>query len=254
VKILEDQTMNDTIKIKLQHSKPVELSDFSLAFMAIAREFSQFSNSSEFGVPQSKLYISTIERGSIVADLLAIASQGTVFTDQANSIVEFGASLKSFFSYFKGETEEKPEFDKRKLDNLHDFLEPVAKDHQANWIIIAGDNNTLMINSQEANAIQNSMTRERKLLSEPVAGEHRQVALIFKQTRNDPGVGNKAVIESISKNLVRTVFAEGLDFEGTLLGDSNPLTGVYSLDVRVETVDDKPVLYKILRVHGRLDD
>ena len=78
-----------------------------------------------------------------------------------------------------------------------------------------------------------------------VAGLHEQVALTFQ-------TGNLAKIESVFHLPVRVVFASEDIHQAILLMDDNKLLNeIYLIDVRVETVDDKPVLYKILRLHGR---
>jgi hypothetical protein len=243
--------MNDKLTLKLDYSQLVELGDLSLALLAFGNEFSRFSNTSEYGVPQSKLYLSSVERGSVVAELVAIASQASLLVEHVNSVNEFLGSAKAVFDYFLGKSDNKPKMDKRQLENINALMEPVAKDKKSMWSFSAeGDGNSFTINYYESCVIQNGIKRE--LLQQPVAGEHHQVVLIFKQTRSDPDVGTKSVIESISKNIVKTVFAEGADYNQILLGDDNPLTGMYLVDVRVETVDDKPVLYKILRLHDRI--
>lgn len=243
--------MGDKLTLKLDYGQPVELGDLSLALLALGSEFARFSNTSEQGVPQSKLYLSSVDRGSVIAELVAMAAQASLLTEHINTLNEFLNSIKSVFDFFLGKSDDRPKMDKKQLDNINALMEPVAKDKKAHWSFdVTGQDSPVTINYYEACVIQNGVQRE--LLQQPVAGEHHQVALIFKQARSDPSVGTKAVIESISKNIVKTIFAEGADYNQILLGESNPLTGIYLVDVRVETVDDKPVIYKILRLHERI--
>jgi hypothetical protein len=78
-----------------------------------------------------------------------------------------------------------------------------------------------------------------------VAGLHEQVVLTFQ-------IGSRAKVESVYHFPVKVVFANDNIHDAILLMDGNNLLNeMYLVDIRVETVDDKPVLYKILRLHGR---
>ena len=79
-----------------------------------------------------------------------------------------------------------------------------------------------------------------------VAGLHEQVVLTFQ-------TGNRAKIENVCHLPVTVVFASEDIHQAIQLMDGNKLlTEMYLVDIRVETVDDKPVLYKILRLYGRI--
>lgn len=190
--------MPGTLKIILNYSKPVELTDISLSLLSLAAEFQRFSERSEHGVPGSKLYLHRVEQGSLIAEL-------------------------------------------------------VAKDQGGQWVISQNGQVYITVNYQQANALQHSAAREKALLDEPITGLHQQVALTFQQTRNNPAIGNRAKVESIYPLPVKTVFSNDNVHQSMLMDDDNPLTGIYLVDVRVETVNGKPVLYKITAFHERLD-
>jgi len=78
-----------------------------------------------------------------------------------------------------------------------------------------------------------------------VAGLHEQVVLTFQ-------IGSRAKVESVYHFPVKVVFANEDVHDAILLMDNNNLLNEMCLVViRVETFDYKPVLYKILRLHGR---
>ena len=244
--------MSDTIKITLHYEKPVELLDIPSSLAAMGLEFQAFSERSSKGVPGSKLFLHKVEQGSLIAELKAISDQASIFIDQAEAVTAFIGNFKWLTDYLLGKKVDKPVFDKKQLDRLDTFLNPVAKDIGATWHITNSGSGTVTINYQEANALQNAASRERDLLKEPIVGLHEQVVLTFQQTRNDPDTGNRAKVESIYHLPVKAVFANEDVHQAMLMDDDNPLTGMYLVDVRVETVDDKPVLYKILRLHDRI--
>ena len=245
--------MSDKIKIVLNYTKPVELIDISLSLSAIGSEFQLFSEHSRNGVPGSKLYLHKVEQGSLIAELIAMSDQASVFVDQAQAISEFIGNFKWLKEFLLGERNDKPKIDKKQLDRLDAFLNPVAKDSGGQWLISGNDTVNITINYQEANAMQNAAARERELLKEPISGLQQQVALTFQQTRDNPNTGNRAKVESIYPLAVKVIFDNEGVHQEMLLNDENPLTGIYLVDVRVETVNNKPILYKITRFHERIE-
>lgn len=244
--------MSEIIKITLNYKKPVDLIDISLSLSALGNEFQLHSEKSKNGVPGSRLYLHKVEQGSLIAELIALSSQASVFVDQAEAISGFINNFKWLTEFLLGRRADKPDIDKKQLDRLDSFLNPVAKDPGAQWVISNNDTVNITINYQEANAMQNAAARERDLLKEPVTGLHQQVALTFQQTRNNPEIGNRAKIESIYHLPIKVIFSNEEVHQEMLMHDENPLTGIYLVDVRVETVNDKPVLYKIVKYHERI--
>jgi len=109
----------------------------------------------------------------------------------------------------------------------------------------------ITLNSLEANAAQNTAKREIELLHEPITGTKEKVLLYWYQARNDPRsqAGDRAIIESIYRGPVKAVFMNENVKAKMLLDTPNPFTHAYVVDVSVETVRDRPALYRILNVH-----
>lgn len=251
----EGEFMRDeaTLTLKLDYKKPVELADMSLSLYAMAAEFNRFSDHHALGVPGGKLYLYSVSNGSFIAELQAISGQLAVFADQMQAVSAFIGNIKVILGYLLGKHDTKPEMDKKQLEGLSQFLEPVAKDREAQWVISHNHIEQLTINYQEANAAQRAASREMEAMKEAVSGVHTQVVLAFRQIRNHPDVGNRGVIESISKAAIKTIFADSAIHDTMLMGVENPLKGGYLVDVRVETIDEKPTLYKIIRYHERIE-
>jgi hypothetical protein len=111
------------------------------------------------------------------------------------------------------------------------------------------------INSTEANAAQNGIRRAVEALKEPVTGLHQEVVMYWAQARNQPDskAGDKARIESLYKGDVKVRFANDLLKTQMLYDPPYPFKKAFVVDVSVETVDGKPVLYRVLRLHDILD-
>jgi hypothetical protein len=97
--------------------------------------------------------------------------------------------------------------------------------------------------------------REIGMLREPVTGVHRNVVLSWYQAKKDMAshTGDRIIIESISLSPVKVLFDNDISKTQMLLGSDNPFLSAFRVDVAVETVNGKPVLYKILNVHERIE-
>lgn len=257
--------MNDAVKltIEIKNKQPVELLDLAQSMISLDDEYRRFlATGEQAGKPDEvKLYVKEIRTGSIITELVALAPYSLPFVEHADTVIEYAKHLKTLYDWFSGKSKEKPQgVEKTTLQNLSEILEPVAKDNASQINIgavnIQGDVVvTLNLNSTEANAAQNGIRRELEAMKEPLTGIHEQVAMYWAQARNIPDnkAGDKARIESIYKGDVKVRFAnDGL--KATLLYDEPyPFNKVFIVDVSVETVNDKPVLYKVLAFHEAID-
>jgi hypothetical protein len=249
------------LSIEIKNTQPVELDDLTAALSGIAEEYKRHvlfgEQPSEFR--EVKLFVKEMRGGSIIADLVTYGPLVFPFIVQANEIVEFTKHLKRCYDYLLARNQEKPaNLEKADLVNLSKIVEPIAKDNGAQINIATAHFHSpvqITINSLEANAAQNRIKREIELLQEPVTGVHEKVLLYWYQARNDPKsqAGDRAIIESISRSSVKAVFANESVKARMLLADDNPFTHAYVTDVAVETVKDRPALYRILNVHEKLD-
>lgn len=164
------------------------------------------------------------------------------------------------YEWLLGKASEKPAITKTSLENLSQIVEPVCKDNgaQLNMSTTVNNYGTMIfaMNSEQTNAVQNRIRRELELLKEPVSGEHKHVVMYLYQARNDASsnAGDRAIIESISKASVKTEFADD-DMKFSVLHPTggNPFEYAYVVDVDVETVHDRPVLYKVKAIHQSIE-
>ncbi|MCX5815689.1 MAG: hypothetical protein NTX75_05525 [Proteobacteria bacterium] len=249
--------------IKIKNQQPVELVDLTNSFFSLADEYKRFIGQDviqESGdIPEEiKLYIKEIRTGSIEADLVAYAAGMIPFLEHTKTVIEFGKYLKMAYDYLTGKSCSKPQLQKINYENLSAFVEPIAKDNASQincQTIINGDVNVYLdINSLEANAAQNIAKREISLLREPIIGIKEKTLLYWYQARNDPKsqVGDKAIIESIQTNPTKTIFRND-NIKSQMIYGENPFKSAYIVDVQVETIQGKPVVYKILDIHERID-
>lgn len=249
------------LTIEIKHSHPVELIDFTRAFLSVADEYRRYVKL-QSGVAIAddvRLFIKGMRSGSIITDLVALSQTGLPFMENSVTVLDFSKYLFTAITFLTGKSDNRPDFTKTNLENISQLLEPIAKDNAAQinfQTIINGDVNiTFNTNSLEAKAAQHTAEREIKAMKDPVTGYHDLVVLYWFQARNDlaGGTGDRAIIESISKNPIKTICATPETKSAMIHDQGNFFNTAFLVDVNIETIDDKPVLYKIIKVHEPVD-
>jgi len=253
------------LTIEIDNKNPVELIDLTNSFLSLGEEYKRFAaNHPEYGDPPSvRLYIKEIRAGSIVADLIAIAAIGSQTLlptlGQVNTVIGFSKHLKAAYDYFTGKSSDKPQLNKNEYGHLSSIIEPVAKDggSQVNFITTVNQTvvQTFNLTSPDANAAQNTISRELLQLKEPERKPHHKAVLYWFQARDDTHskAGDRGIIESISSSPVKIEFEEDVIKDAMLHGLENPFRSAYVVDVNVETINSRPVLYTVTHYHSRFD-
>ncbi|WP_312038635.1 hypothetical protein [Alteromonas stellipolaris] len=148
---------------------------------------------------------------------------------------------------------------KQDLQDWNKFVEPVAKDNGSQMNTNVSDNGKVItqfiINSNEANAIQNRIEHMIGGLDTPEDNIHRRKVMYWYQTKFDPNsdTGNKAIIDDLSKTGLKVIFENNAVKEEMLHVD--PKFGkpwqelAYIVDVEVQTVRGIPKMYKVLKYY-----
>lgn len=253
---------NERLTITIQNQRPVELIDLTKSLFGVADEYRRYTQRNpEINAGEDlRLYVRELRAGSLIADLMPYAPLALPLLNDVNTISQFCGFLSSTYDYFIGRGVQTsmpvplPILDKPDLQNLHDIVNVVAKDSGSNIVFEGNTFNGpvfMRISSMEANAAQNNIDRAVKAIKEPAYGTKEKVALHLYQTRNslDSNVGDRGIIESISPNHIKIDFLDN-SIKGEMLMD-DPYKYYFIVDVAVETVNNKPILYKILRLHDK---
>jgi hypothetical protein len=249
------------LTIAIENSRPVELLELTQSLQSFADEYRRFLLRSEEPAiaDDIKLYIKEIRSGSIITDLVALSPLALPFVENANSILSFSKHLKGAYDYLTGCTATKPDLEKANYENLAKFIEPIAKDSgsQINCSAIFNGNVELTINidSKTANAAQNVAKRELDSLKEPTTFFKEKALMYWYQARNHltSTSGDRAIVESLHHGPVKTIFAHSGIKAKMILEVENPFTHAYIVDLAIETINDKPALYKITEFHEKID-
>ena len=157
-----------------------------------------------------------------------------------------------------GDSAEKPKLETVNYENLSNIVEPIAKDSASQINIATLNINGAVhfnLNSLKSNAAQNAVKRALDAMKTRVTGMHSKVLLYWYQARNDlkSQSGDKAIIESIFHGPVKAIYANETIKAKILSSSENPFTMAYVVDVAVETIQDRPVMYRILEMHDHFE-
>lgn len=250
------------LEITINNEKPVVLTDLTLSLLGISQQFQRFveSETNQDYQAGAELYIKEVRKGSIVLELVAQTMPILPLVWSGGSLSEWVNLSKAIIEWLLGKIESPPkELTKQDLKQWHNILEPVAKDGASQFNISASENgvvvNQFFINSQEANAAQNSILRQIGRLEEPDEHIHRNRVMCWYQTKFDTEshTGDKATIEDITKRPLKVIFENNAVKEAMLGGDAKfkkPWHKLaYVVDVEVQTINGQPKAYTILKYH-----
>lgn len=247
-----------TLVLEIKNKNPVELESFAESLKSLGDEYKRFCLGSDQAPSDIKLYVKHVRTGSIITELMSMTSTTYPLIQYAGTIFDFGNFLSKAIDFLTGKSDKADvKFDKNTLMNLSNIVDPIVND-RGSQINLSGVNlqGDLIINQNithtEANALQNKARRMIDTIHSPVTGIHEQVVMYWSQAKNDThstGAGDKAKIESIWPYPVKVLFADDSLKAQMLFDIEHPFTKGYVVDVVVETVKDKPVLYKVFSLH-----
>lgn len=249
------------LEITINNQKPVVLTDLTLALLGVGQQYQKFieNETNEQHTASSELFVKEVRSGSIVVELIAQALPVLPLLWEGGSLLEWMNHSKSVIEWLNGGTEKPPKnLTKQDLKQWSNILEPVAKDNgsQMNFTVSSGAIvNQFFINSEQANAAQNAIKREISKLEEPDDHIQRKRVMVWHQTRFEAAshTGDKAVIESITKQPVKVIFENNAVKRAMLGGDARFSKQwhelAYIVDVRIQTVNDVPKVYTIIDYH-----
>ena len=200
--------------------RPIELLDFTNSLLAIGEQYKSFirRQGAPWAEDDYRLYVKEVRSGSIIAELVSMATQGQMIAPFAPFIIQFTQQLGEWFEFLKGVKDAKDVKElflgatKKDFQQVSQIIEPVAKDGGSQINLIAKQGGIIIVNaplnSIEANAVQNGLRRRIEAIPEAITGIQRDQVLYWHQVRDDRAEkpGDKAVIERFSKRPVKVRF------------------------------------------------
>lgn len=249
------------LQVHIEYSNKIELAHYITSLNSINEEYSQYiSKASNHLQPEDiKLFVNEIRTGSIITDLIAYSPTMLAFAEHANTLLDFTKYLASTINILRTKTIKEiatnQEITQSSLTNIQGLVEPIINDSKGKISFegINFGNNcnvSFIINSTDANEIYEKAQLAKNFKPSPDTNIKEQVLLVFTQTNASTKNTNndKGVIESISKNTVKIRFAnDGLKKD--MLFNQHPYGVAFVVDVEIQTIHDKPFIYKILKLH-----
>jgi hypothetical protein len=254
--------MQETTQLQfhIENSKPVALADLTSSLLNVSNQYRSFirRNGLQTEAEIGDLYIREVKTGSIIVDLVSLApSILPLLPEHLDQVVEFAKFLKDSLEFFLGKSKEPPiQYTLKDCNEFAAIVNPIANDHGSNMNVSVMNHGNINLhfgtNSLEANAIQNAITKYQENLRLPATNAYSKEVLYWHQAHFGKSAsvrGDKAVIEKISQDAVRVVFAN--DDIKEAMTSSNPRFSkdwqdlAYIVDVEVGTVHGRARVYKI---------
>lgn len=258
------ETHDVRLVIKIENKRPIELFDLTKSLVSLATQFNSYvdRNADCKENREAKLYVKEIKSGSVILELVELATVGMIpFIENSNTIIQFVQHCKRIINYFLKNEGNKPELTSNDLKEFSTILNPVAKDNGSQFNMSTTINGNvelhININSTETNALQNIFKKEldQLKLPEQIDEVKSSVLMTWFQARNDTKsvIGNKGVVEEISNKPLNITFENDEIRQKMLHSDINPFNTAYVVDVKIQTVQDKPIAYKVVKLQDYFD-
>lgn len=282
-----DLEVGDSVIISLDAGQPVEISDLTDSFAALARMYERHYRKDGEGAP--RLYVTRLETGSIIAEIapFAIIMGGLVATMDGGIIVadftnRIWRAIKAFSDPHS--LREPAKVDRPTPDDAKDvraFIRPLEgrpgaklgvkharmeKRDGEREIVVEYTFDEQELNRAALN-IDHSATDPLLLTHEAEEGERHkylsEVMMFFEQASRAPGkekgrTADKGIIPDMTDKALPVYFRksfQGLK-EQMVKGEINPLTNAFVVDASVQIIGQEPKAYIITNVHETvpLDD
>jgi hypothetical protein len=272
------------IRLKLDNSQPIAISDFVSQFVGIGSQFERFIAREYPSLKgESEFYVNEVRAGCIEADLvawIAIGSGGLLAVgagaidalDKVQILTKFVQDFGGKFSrYFKpgGRAEGVGKGD------LSDFLktaEAIANDPNGSGRLEAaafedGDRKVrafFQFSTAEAKQAEKEIAEHRRELESTTDENQARVLLRFVRPSVEAGKpgkkgGERGVIDSIANRAMPILYASDMAEQRMrhekMQLDGNIFRAIFDVSVNVElSRTGKPIAYRITEVHMVLDD
>mgnify|MGYP006890627566 FL=1 len=243
----------DSFIITINNGRPLELDRLSRGMIAISNVYARFNNRNE----EAKLLIKEVRHGSIILELISLINSSPVpLISSVNNLIQFAGYMKQIISFGKDEKDIKTEEgypvpsseDYKDTVKITNLLDVDTRNSFGSHAVSSGNTYyNCTFNGSEAVAIR------EKLNSMTNTGMHSMNKQLFywRETgfySNNKDRGNKGLIENICRNPVRVIFDNDYDKEYMTSGEDWH-QNLYTVDVEIQTKDDKPLRYRITRVY-----
>jgi hypothetical protein len=249
------------LSIKIENGHQLELNQLASSLNAFSAQYDSFLRKSnvDYAKNDRKLYISELKQGSIIIELVSSIAASA---DNFNAIFEFFNYLRLSFDWLLERGDRKFRYSKHDLEQLSEFVGPVAVDKKSAICISITNSNlnnaAIFIDHLQANAAQNIASKKvEDTMEENQKIFHRELMYWanadFSEQKNR--ISDKVIIENIDKRSKIAIFLNENDKKAATSYDSRfpqkNWQGLgYIVDVEISYIQDSPKAYRILKLYA----
>ena len=253
--------------------QPIELSDLSSSFAALARIYERHYRTSGDTAP--KLYVTKLETGSVILEIAPLVfAMGMPILDNTIIVADFAGRLWRGLKAFSGVPNEPPRLEPPPRDDasdLREFIRPLTgktgaslgikhakyeSDDGTRRTVVEYDFDEAQINRAAINIDEQRRLPPPTDDAPPSTALHAEVMLFLEQANRGPGkekgrTGDRGVIPDISDKIVPVYFRKGIQGlkDQMLHADHNPFEMVYVVTVHVTRLEGEVQAYTVADIH-----
>lgn len=254
------------IELKLDLDQPAELYDLVGSFTAIASQFEKYiTKEYPDHRPEAKVYVNQIRSGSIIVELIPMAQSLIAAMDGVVIVDDFVQIYKDYLNgYIEGRKTEGAK--KSDLKDFHNQIRVIANDTDGKAIISSAEYHetkttkrvSIEFDTKQARQAQEVIESHQNEIEAKAHELHKRVLMVFwqsnlKDASTGKKTGEKVVIEAISSKALAVVYESELAAQKikheTTAGDANIYKLGFIVNCYVETLNGRPVDYRVTHVH-----
>lgn len=264
----EKENKQICLRYHLENNEPVDLMEFTKGLQALHDEYINYRNKKGEITTKPKLSIYKVEEGSIIFDLIDALPPAEItctYLGYANTIIEFAGYLgKAIIGLAKGGNIPTEANNRKSLDNISKFIQPLASNPASKMEIQVIENNSgdirvynncsFGIDSTEGNAVQNRAHVASERLEQESKTEEAKLGVLLRPIQfssAEKSESNKGIIEAFDTKVRKLIFADKSIKQEFAEGEENIFTHIYYVDVTAMYNEGKIVAYRIDKVHDK---
>lgn len=270
---LQKGITDERVRLRFEIDDPVELVEVAAAFGSLSRQYQKVLRqypSADLNSDEVKLYLTKIETNCILADLGAYAQSALpviAVMDWHNTFVDFVNRLDSYIKFFRGDAPNGDVKDPSRADceDLKNILEVVAGKRKGSLHleVRTSETESSLVYSYTDQETSDALLGVKKQIAESdlvTRAQYEKVLLWFPQLNFEEHKAggksshDKGVIETIHPKQLPVFWLSELDAIKVKSQTVNPSKVSYIVDVNVETKQNIPRAYRVVRLHEIVDD
>lgn len=257
---------SERITIKFDVDDPIDLLELAAAFAGISKQYlkhlKRTSTLESLDEAEVKLYVTSIKSNCITTELgpwAAAAFQTVQMIDWHNNLYDFVKIMHTYIQYFAGKANS-VFGNQAKISDCREFkdiLETVAGKRTGELTLeVKGPQGSSLRYHYQSTETAAALAGVQKKIAElelKEAAEHQAVLMYLPQLNTDEHksggrTADRGVIESICSRPLPVYWLSELDSQKVKSQETNPHKVSYIVDVNVETKQQVPKAYRVVRL------